>query len=210
MKRLHLILLLLAACFTTQIVYADEAKDYKKEVAANKKTATKMAKKMAKELKKQKWEYAGATPLENMLEKYYLETLEDCGGTKKGQEHEISDATSVSMAEKRLLLLAQSTYAQEVETMLAAEIATNDRSEGGLDQEAYIAQVAAKSKHEFNGDVKRSFIIKKKNPNGRTWTVRGYYIIDENAGRLRSKQIAKDVEDNGKMIDQIHDRVLGE
>ena len=191
MKRIYLVLLLLTACLTAQTMYADETKDYKKEVAANKKAATKMAKKMAKELKKQKWEYAGATPLENILEKYYLQTLEECGGTKKGQEHEISDATSVSMAEKRLLLLAQSTYAQEVETMLAAEIATNDHSEGGFDQEAYIAQVAA-------------------NPNGKTWTVRGYYIIDENAGRLRSRQLAKDIEDNGKMIDQIHDRVIGE
>ena len=210
MKRIYLVLLLLTACLTAQTMYADETKDYKKEVAANKKAATKMAKKMAKELKKQKWEDAGATPLENILEKYYLQTLEECGGTKKGQEHEISDATSVSMAEKRLLLLAQSTYAQEVETMLAAEIATNDHSEGGFDQEAYIAQVAAKSKHEFNGDVKRAFIIKKKNPNGKTWTVRGYYIIDENAGRLRSRQLAKDIEDNGKMIDQIHDRVIGE
>ena len=210
MKRIYLVLLLLTACLTAQTMYADETKDYKKEVAANKKAATKMAKKMAKELKKQKWEYAGATPLENILEKYYLQTLEEWGGTKKGQEHEISDATSLSMAEKRLLLLAQSTYAQEVETMLAAEIATNDHSEGGFDQEAYIAQVAAKSKHEFNGDVKRAFIIKKKNPNGKTWTVRGYYIIDENAGRLRSRQLAKDIEDNGKMIDQIHDRVIGE
>ena len=114
MKRIYLVLLLLTACLTAQTMYADETKDYKKEVAANKKAATKMAKKMAKELKKQKWEYAGATPLENILEKYYLQTLEECGGTKKGQEHEISDATSVSMSEIRLLLLSLSKYDHEV------------------------------------------------------------------------------------------------
>ena len=76
--------------------------------------------------------------------------------------------------------------------------------------EEYSARVAAKVRHEFNGDITRSILLKKRNPNGKGYTIRGYFLIDENAGRLRAKRVAEAIENNNGVIDGIMEKVFGE
>lgn len=186
-----------------------QSKDYRKQSAEYTKVAEKMAKKKAKELKKEKWQNSSSTDLETCLKNYFLETDAACGGEKRAQEHTVTDAKTLSMAEKRLLLDAQAAYAQEVETLLTQTI-TDQASATSTDElDTYIANIAAKSKHEFNGDVKRSFIIYKNNPDGKSLTVRAYYVIDENEGRLRAKRIADRVEKNSELSKVIENAATG-
>lgn len=161
-------------------------------------------------LKKEKWEYTGVVPIESALANYYLETLEECGGEKKGIDHELNDVKSTSTGEKRLLLDAQALYAQEVEAMLGADLANSTNAGSGADLENYAARVAAKVKHEFYGDITRALLLKKKNPDGKTYTMRAYFIIDEKAGLQRAKRVAEEVERNNGIIDSIHEKVFGE
>jgi len=210
MKKIFLMLFLFVLGTGAATLHAQASKEYKKEVAAHRKAAEKMAKKQAKVLKKQKWEYTGVVPLETALANYYLETLEECGGEKKGVDHEVNDAKSTSAGEKRLLLNAQALYAQEVEAMLGADLANSTRAENGEDFESYVARVAAKVKHEFYGDISRAILLKKRNPNGKTYTMRGYFTINEKAGLQRAERVAKEVERNNGMIDSIHEKVFGD
>lgn len=203
--------LVLAVCAVLSfgmVTATAQSKEYKKEQKANAKAAEKAAKQQAKTLKKEKWEYSGAIPLETALASYY-EKLTDFGGTMEGQEHEVNDAKSVSIAEKRLLLDAQTAYAQEVKTMLGADLANQASSRDGVDMDVYAGRVAAKVMHEFNGDVRRAILLKKKNPNGKTWTVRGYYLIDIEGGAARAARVAKAIEENNGLIDNIHEKVFG-
>lgn len=209
MKKLLLVVTLLFMGIGASVsVNAQQSKEYKKQQAAYQKDAEKVAKKQAKELKKQKWEYSGTLPLEMALTNFYLET-EDFGGTKKGIDHEVIAAT-MSSGEKSLLLNAQAIYAQEVQAMLGADLVNSTNSSNEAAMEEYIARVAAKVRHEFNGDITRSILLKKRNPNGKGYTIRGYFLIDENAGRLRAKRVAEAIENNNGVIDGIMEKVFGE
>ena len=208
MKKLILMTLLLALGMGTGALA--QSKEYAKQQANYEKTAQKMAKKKAKEFKKQKWENGGATDLETLLATYYLETEPSCGGTKRGIEHMVSDAKTLNVAEKRLLLDAQTAYAQEIQTLLAATMTSQDSATGSDELSTYIANVVAKSKHEFNGDLKRSFIIYRTNPDGKTLTVRAYYTIDENNERLRVKRLAESVKQNAELSKEIEKAAVGE
>lgn len=206
MKKLVLFAMMMLLGASTATISAQMSKEYKKEQAAYKKQAEKVAKKMAKDLKKQKWEYTGTLPLEMALTNFYLETT-DFGGTKKGTDHEI-EAPTVSGAEKAVLLNAQALYAQEVQTMLGADLANSTKIDNKEAFEEYVARVAAKVKHEFQGDVTRAILLKKRSSNGKGWMVRGFFLIDENAGHVRSRQIADEIDRNNGMIDSIHEKVF--
>ncbi|MDE7411605.1 MAG: hypothetical protein K2M94_06165 [Paramuribaculum sp.] len=205
MKRLLSIVLAFVIGLTA-VSYA-QSKEYIKEKVKNEKTANKLAKKMAKELKKEKWQSSGAVTLETALANYYLETEPTCGGVKKGIEHTVVDAKTLSMAEKRLLLEAQALYAQEVRTMLAQSITEQDSSTGTDELATYISNIAAKSQNEFNGDVERAFIIYKTNPDGQSMTVRAFYVIDKENGLARARSIAEKVKQNNDIQKEIQKAV---
>lgn len=207
MKKVLMIALL--AVFGMSATAFAQSKEYTKQQTEYRKAAEKMAKKQAKELKKQKWESTSSIPLESALISYYLETEPSFGGTKRGQEHTIQDAKTISMAEKRLLLDAQTNYAQEVRAMLAATLTEQANATGEDEFETYIANVAAKTQNEFNGDLKRSFMIYRTNPDGKSLTVRAFYIIDENSGLARAKKIADRVNQNNDAAKKIQDAVNG-
>lgn len=208
MKKLFLIAISLVFAMSN-IAYA-QSKEYKKEHAKYEKTAKNLAKKKAKEFKKGKWESSGSTDLETVLANYYLETEPTCGGEKQGVEHTVSDAKTISMAEKRLLLDAQSMYAQEIRTMLAQTLTNQDSATGTDELSTYISNVVAKSQNEFNGDLSRSFLIYKLNPDGKSYTVRGYYVIDKTNGLARARKLAKTIEQNAKTQKVIEKAAKGE
>lgn len=207
MKKIFVMTLLFV--FGMSVSTFAQSKEYQKQQAQYGKTAEKMAKKKAKELKKEKWQTSGATALETMLANYYMQTEEACGGDKRGMEHTVTDAKTISMAEKRLLLQAQSAYAQEMESVLGATITEQDSATGTDELQTYIANVAAKVKGEFNGDVKRSFLLYRQNPDGKSFTVRAFFVIDENSGRLRAKRIAQTVKDNNELSKEIENAAFG-
>ena len=172
-------------------------------MAKNEKIAKDMAKKMAKNLKKGKWETTGSSDIETTLVNYYLETEPSCGGEKRGIEHTITDAKTLSMAEKRLLLDAQSLYAQEIRTMLAQTITEQSSATSDDELSTYINSAVAKSQNEFNGDIKRSFMIFKRNPDNKSITVRAFYVIDEKNGLARVKALSNKVKQNVEIQKEI-------
>ena len=131
------------------------------------------------------------------------------GGTKKNITHEVDNAKTISDGERRLLLMAQSNYAQEVQNMLGTDIADQISSNAENYSENYIQNIAAKAMHEFNGDITRIILLKKKNRDGKTWTMRAYYLVDEQAGANRSKRIADEVRNNNGIMKDIHNEVFG-
>ncbi|MDE7414234.1 MAG: hypothetical protein K2N05_10685 [Muribaculaceae bacterium] len=207
MKKILLLVMMLMVGASTVTVNA-QTKEYQKQQSQYQKQAEKTAKKMAKELKKAKWESTGSVPLEMELEKFYLET-KDFGGKKSSIEHELQ-AKTVSAGEKALLLNAQAIYAQEIQTMLAADLANSTSADNEAAFEEYVARVAAKVKHEFNGDIRRAILLKKPTNDGRGYLVRAYYLVDEDAGRLRAKRIAEQIDRNNDTIDSIHNSVFGD
>ena len=204
-----ILMIALVAVFGMGTTAFAQSKEYAKQQIEYKKNAENMAKKKAKALKKQKWETTSATPLESALATFYLETEPTCGGAKRGQEQTVNDAQSLAIAEKRLLLNAQSAYAQEVRTMLAHNITEQSSAAQGEEFDNYISNVAAKSQNEFNGDVKRSFLIYRTNPDGKTLTVRAFYVIDEENGLARAKNIAERVKLNNESAKQIENAANG-
>lgn len=199
--------IVLAAVVGFSIVAYAQSKEYVKERAKNEKTAHKLAKKMAKELKKEKWQSSGAITLENALANFYLETEPSCGGKKKALEQTVVDAKTIAMGEKRLLLQAQALYAQEVRTMLAQTITEQDSSTGTDELATYISNVVAKSQNEFNGDLERAFIIYKMNPDGQSYTVRAFYVVDQENGLTRVHRIAEKVKQNNEIQEKIQQAV---
>lgn len=193
---------------TTTPAFA-QSKEYVKQQTENKKKAEKLAKQQMKTLKKQKWETTSATPLETALVTYFLETEPSCGGEKRGMEQTVDDAKTFATAEKRLLLNAQTAYAQEVRTMLANSITEQTSAAEGEEFDTYISNVAAKSQNEFNGDLKRAFMIYRTNPDGKTLSVRAFYVIDENNGLARAKKIAERVNQNNEAAKQIEKAANG-
>ena len=191
-----ILVLVVALVFGMTAVASAQSKEYKKTQAKNEKVAKDLAKKKVKEFKKGKWESSGA------------ETEPTCGGENRGIEHSVSDAETISMAEKRLLLDAQSSYAQEVRTMLAQTLTGQDSATGSDELNTYIGSVAAKSQNEFNGDVKRSFLIYRTNPDGKTLTVRAFYVIDEANGLARVKSLANQAKQNAE-IQKIIEKAAG-
>lgn len=203
------LMIALMAVIGMSVTASAQSKEYAKQQVEYKKNAKKMAKKQMKELKRQKWQTTSSTPLENVLISYYLETEPTCGGEKRGQEQTVSDAQSIAVAEKRLLLNAQTAYAQEVRTMLANNITEQTSAADGVEFNNYISNVAAKSQNEFNGDVKRAFMIYRMNPDGKTMTVRSFYVIDEANGLARAKNIAAKVNQNIETSKQIEKATNG-
>lgn len=206
MKKILFIALMLLISGSTATISAQVSKEYKKEQAAYKKQAEKTAKAKAKELKKAKWEYNGVLPLEQALTNFYLET-QDFGGKMQGIEHEIEEKT-VAGGEKALLLNAQAIYAQEVQAMLGADLAASSNVGNGEAFEQYVARVAAKVKHEFQGDVRRVILLKKRSRDGKGWSLTGFFLVDQEAGAARARHIASEIERNNGMIDSILDKVF--
>lgn len=204
-----ILILALTMIFGMTSVASAQSKQYVKEQTKNEKKARELAKKKVKELKKGKWETSGATDLETILVNYYLETEPLCGGDKRGIEHTITDAKTLAMGEKRLMLDAQSLYAEEIRTMLAQTITGQDSATGSDELSTYINSIAAKSQNEFNGDITRSFLLYRTNPDGKTVSVRGYYIIDDANGLARARNIANKVKQNAEVQEIIQKSAQG-
>ncbi len=190
MKKLFFIILSLVICCSSAC-YA-QTKDQQKIIEKNEKAARKLAKKMAKQLKDGNWETTGAVDLETTLTNYYLQTEPLCGGTKRGVEHTRNDVKKLDVAEKRLLLQAQTMYAQEVHTAMAQSIKGQDPMIDEDDLAQLVAEIAARTEKEFNGDVQRSFIIYKTQPDG-SMTVRAFYVIDQENGLARARKLTDNV-----------------
>lgn len=174
-----------------------------KELKAFAKDAESEAKKAAKKLEKEKWIYNGVGTLPKAYERFLLSTS-DFGGVGEARTYEINGASNLRNGEKSLINMAQATYAQENEAYLKLEQASHS---GEVD--VTIEDNVVKALAEFNGDVKRSFIIYKKNTNG-TYDMRGYFIIDGNNTRAKLRRLAKDLSDEVELSSKIKKAAGGE
>nr|MDE6247694.1 hypothetical protein [Muribaculaceae bacterium] len=125
-------------------------------------------------------------------------------GVGEARTYEINGAKNLRNGEKSLINMAQATYAQENEAYLKLEQASHS---GEVD--VTIEDNVVKALAEFNGDVKRSFIIYKKNTNG-TYDMRGYFIIDGNNTRAKLRRLAKDLSDEVELSGKIKKAAGGE
>lgn len=165
------------------------------------KDAEKEAKRRAKELKKQKFQQAGAMSLETLLKQTLLKTKE-FGGKCVIKEINVTNAKTLSLAEKRLLTNAQAEYAKEVEAIIKGKTTTNDNQSDEEGVEFMNEASETVFKKELKGDVKLAFYVYKENNNGSFW-VKGYCLIDEDDTRRTLQRVADKVKDNLKLSEAI-------
>ena len=165
------------------------------------KDAEKEAKRRAKELKKQKFQQAGAMSLETLLKQTLVKT-KDFGGKCVIKEINVTNAKTLSLAEKRLLTNAQAEYAKEVEAIIKGKTTTNDNQSDEEGVEFMNEASETVFKKELKGDVKLAFYVYKENNNGSFW-VKGYCLIDEDDTRRTLQRVADKVKDNLKLSEAI-------
>lgn len=165
------------------------------------KDAEKEAKRRAKELKKQKFQQAGAMSLETLLKQTLVKT-KDFGGKCVIKEINVTNAKTLSLAEKRLLTNAQAGYAKEVEAIIKGKTTTNDNQSDEEGVEFMNEASETVFKKELKGDVKLAFYVYKENNNGSFW-VKGYCLIDEDDTRRTLQRVADKVKDNLKLSEAI-------
>ncbi|MGM9846195.1 MAG: hypothetical protein ACI30K_08240 [Muribaculaceae bacterium] len=199
MKRIVVIALLLTFIIgATGYARDNYSEKERKEFA---KDAEKEAKRRAKELKKQKFQQAGAMSLETLLKQTLVKT-KDFGGKCVIKEINVTNAKTLSLAEKRLLTNAQAEYAKEVEAIIKGKTTTNDNQSDEEGVEFMNEASETVFKKELKGDVKLSFYVYKENNDGTFW-VKGYCLIDEDDTRRTLQRVAEKVKDNLKLSEAI-------
>lgn len=175
----------------------------KKEKEMYAKEAEKEAKAAVKKLEKEKWTFNGIGTFQGAYLRYLLQT-EPFGGVGTPKSHELNNVPNLAAAEKSLLNLAQSSYAQENEAYLQAE----QNAHTG-EHHTVLDDNTVKSLGQFNGDVKQSFMIYKKTRDGR-YDVRGYFIIDSDKTRAKLRKLAEELASEVEMSEKIKKKVTGE
>lgn len=165
------------------------------------KSAENESKKIVKNLEKEKWIFNGVGTLEGAYARYLMQG-KDFGGTADLATYEINNAPNLRNGEKSLMNQAQSSYAQENEAYLISE----QKAHSG-EVDITLEDNVIKALAQFNGDVKRSFVIHRKNQDG-TYDMRGYFIIDSNATKAKLQKLAKNLSDEHSMGDEIKKRVI--
>ncbi len=174
-----------------------------KELNALAKEAEKECESAVKKLEKEKWTFSGVGTLKGAYKRYLLQS-KDFGGNAELRSYDINNAPNLRNGEKSLNNQAQSEYAQENEAYLIAEQKAHS-GETDITLEDNVIKMLA----QFNGDVKRSFIIYKKNNNG-TYDMRGYYVIDCDNTRNKLRKLADELLQEHVIGDEIVKRAMGD
>jgi|GEM_PF-5090646 len=201
MKKLLTIVLALMVGFGT-VVVADSSNLSEKEIKEIKKDAEKSAKKRVKEFKKQKWEYNGTSDLETKVEKYIIQTDEQIG---TGQECivELNNVSDLSVGEKMARIKAAQEYSAELRTMLIGTIDTHSSVKGEYTSDVYIDNWTAKVSQEVKSSIHKSFVLYKKDKKTGKYSLRVYYVIDNNTRKKAFEDLADEIKDDAKLSDAI-------
>lgn len=201
MKKLLTIVLALMVGFGT-VVVADSSNLSEKEIKEIKKNAEKSAKKRVKEFKKQKWEYNGTSDLETKVEKYIIQTDEQIG---TGQECivELNNVSDLSVGEKMARIKAAQEYSAELRTMLIGTIDTHSSVKGEYTSDVYLDNWTAKVSQEVKSSIHKSFVLYKKDKKTGKYTLRVYYVIDNNTRKKALEDLADEIKDDAKLSDAI-------
>ena len=206
MKKIFTLLLVALIGLGSSMAYADSSSKEQKQWTKN---AEKMAKKTAKDLKKQKWLFNGTSSLEHALMNYYLATDSQCGGTKEGKTAQVDGMKSMSLAEKKILMNAQTEYIQELKTAIQGSIVDHSSQTNDEALEAYVSDIEARISGEIKGDVRRAFSVYRQEKNG-TYTVRGFIIIDVNSSARKLDKYADQFNKDENIADAIRKAARGE
>lgn len=201
MKKLLTIVLALMVGFGT-VVVADSNNLSEKEIKEIKKDAEKSAKKRVKEFKKQKWEYNGTSDLETKVEKYIIQTDEQIG---TGQEYivELNNVSDLSVGEKMARIRAAQEYSAELRTMLVGTIDTHSSVKGEYTSDVYLDNWTAKVSQEVKSSIHKSFVLYKKDKKTGKYSLRVYYVIDNNTRKKALEDLADEIKDDAKLSDAI-------
>ena len=201
MKKLLTIVLALMVGFGT-VVVADSNNLSEKEIKEIKKEAEKSAKKRVKEFKKQKWEYNGTSDLETKVEKYIIQTDEQIG---TGQECivELNNVNDLSVGEKMARIKAAQEYSAELRTMLVGTIDTHSSVKGEYTSDVYLDNWTAKVSQEVKSSIHKSCVHYKKDKKTGKYTLRVYYVIDNNTRKKALEDLADEIKDDAKLSDAI-------
>ncbi len=201
MKKLLTIVLALMVGFGT-VVVADSSNLSEKEIKEIKKDAEKSAKKRVKEFKKQKWEYNGTSDLETKVEKYIIQTDEQIG---TGQECivELNNVSDLSVGEKMARIKAAQEYSAELRTMLVGTIDTHSSVKGEYTSDVYLDNWTAKVSQEVKSSIHKSFVLYKKDKKTGKYSLRVYYVIDNNTRKKALEDLADEIKDDAKLSDAI-------
>lgn len=202
MKKLFKIVVLVMASVLvapafTQSAYAQT----EKEIKQMKKDAEKQGKQLAKRLKKEKWTYSGAAPLEVAAERFLLAT-EFSGGKFRESTPTIDNAESVTRGESKARSAAENDLIREIQTAIKGEITSMTGDAGGTYTDTQVDTYVRKVARELNGDVKKHFTIYRKEANGK-YTVQCFYSIPDVASSAAFKQSVQNNAEFSKMVKEM-------
>lgn len=195
---LRTVVMLIAMAVAVPTVVAADYGYTEKEMKANKKAAAKQAKSMAKTLKKQKWVYAGAIPLESALENFLLNT-EFSNGKYRESTQTIVDAPNIKRGESQARSGAENDLVREIQIAIKGEINEQVGNAGGGFSDVQVDTFTKKVANELNGDVKKYFTVYRQNGKG-SYEVRVYFSVPDVAGSGAFKRQVKDNADFSRMI----------
>lgn len=199
MKRiLRTAVLLIAMAVAVPSVVATNYGYTEKEMKANAKAAKKQAKSMAKTLKKEKWVYAGAIPLESALENFLLNT-EFTNGQYRESTQTIVDAPSVKRGESLARSAAENDFVREIEIAIKGAIEEQAGNAGGGFSDVMVETYSKKVANELKGDVKKFFTVYRKTATG-AYEVRVYFSVPDGAASGTLKRQIRDNTEFSRMI----------
>ena len=199
MKKSIFLVLLALICGMTP-AYTHAQREYSKDC---RKEAQKNSKKRTKELKKEKWVYSGATPLETKLERFFLETGE-CGGCKE-YTSEINNVNKVMIGENA----AGRDISNYLITMLYEEVKGISENEVNEDEASFRNRFASKFKGTLSLVYSKELTLHKKNSSGK-YDVIVYYIIDQEKVSKFAKIATEDLDNKDKRSDNIREAIKRE
>lgn len=172
-------------------------REYSKEEI---KEAQKEAKARAKELTKSNWIYDGTRSLESVLEKYNLNTSDDCGDFFSYTE-EVT-AKSISIAKNNGMTSLTRKLAQVISTVVKGTIDAQITE----DEEFNDNKMSALYSGEISACVREAFSIYKKTPDGK-YDVRIFYLVNKERFEKLCKKASSDAVENSKRADNIRESV---
>ncbi len=188
---LRTLVLILTLAVAMPALYAETYGYTEKEIKANQKAAVKQAKAKAKELKKEKWVYSGAMPLEKALENFLLNT-EFTNGMYREATQTIDDAPTIKRGESMARSAVENDFVREIQIAVQGTIEEQSGNANGRYSEVQVDTYSKMVANELKGDVKKFFTVYRKKANG-SFEVRVFYSIPELAN---SGQFRRQVQDN--------------
>lgn len=178
MKNLFAVVLGFMLLCPVQTFAKDEAGNYTKNEI---KKAEKSAKKQVKEQKKAGWEFNVSGDPVVIVTNHLLRTM-DYGGEGRECVGNANEMKSISLGKSKAHMAAITQYVRDSRMAISGKINYVENDISGEQFDNFINAYEAKLAEEIKGEIKLSYVVYRKNVNGK-YDVNAYCLIDEEGAR---------------------------